>query len=604
MTTQHGTAHPMWFGPDDRPLFGWLHLPEGRRARGGVVLCLPLGDEERRAYAAFRKLAESLAAAGLAVLRFSYDGTGDSAGTLEDPDRVKAWVASISEAIAVVRGLGVGRVAAVGMRLGATLLTNAAAALDEPLDALVLWDPCANGREYSRYQQALMGTLPGDPVSDDTGFDTPGYFFSSSLIDGLASLDIVPPGDDSTPVLVLARPDRPRRRLERALSGLPVEWSQAHGQDLLLDVPPLSSEVPWSTIGEVTGWVRGRVDGPAVRVGTPSATSATVDVGTDGCAIRERAVWLGELGLFAIITEPGGGGHGPWMTFLNVATEHHIGPGRQWVEMAREWARHGLRSVRVDFSGVGDSPVRVGQAEHVTYAPEWLDDMTVIAAGVSPGDPSDTAWIGLCSGGYGALEAALAVGGRGAFVLNPSLSSPSMNKASAQADRRRKAFRPYPVHLVRLSVHHGRTAALVWRTYQQFAVWLAPLSVPARAVRAGIDVLLVCGPDDAVPLRDSRFWRYVGEPRLRRTGRFELAVVPLLDHVLLFSRGRRTAVRILTDHVLRRYGDRAADEGLRPAGAIRPTALLSAVSGTAEEPSVTDPGASSDDRRPSAPAAR
>jgi alpha-beta hydrolase superfamily lysophospholipase len=594
----------MWFGPDDRPLFGWLHLPEGGRARGGVVLCLPLGDEERRAYAAFRKLAESLTAGGLAVLRFSYDGTGDSAGTLEDPDRVKAWVASIAEAVAVVRGLDVGRVAAVGMRLGATLLTKAAAALVDPLDALVLWDPCANGREYSRYQQALMGTLPGDPVSDDSGFDTPGFFFPSSLVDDLGTLDIVPPRDAATPVLVLTRPDRPSRRLKRALAGLPVDWSEAQGQELLLDVPPLSSEVPWSTIREVTGWVRGRVDGPATRVEAPSATSATVAVGTDGRPVGERAVRLGELGLFAIITEPAGGGRGPWMTFLNVATEHHIGPGRQWVELAREWARHGLRSVRVDFSGVGDSPVRPGQAEHVTYAPEWLDDMQVIAAGVSPGDPSDTAWIGLCSGGYGALEAALAVGGRGAFVLNPSLSSPSMNKASAQADPRRKAFRPYPVHLVRLSVHHGRTAALIWRTYQQFAVWLAPLSVPARAVRAGIDVLLVCGPDDAGPLRDSRFWRYVGEPRLRRTGRFELAVVPSLDHVLLFSRGRRTAVSILTDHVVRRYGRRAVDGELPPAPAARPPALPSAISGTAEDRWVTEPGASSDDSRPSAPAAR
>ena len=292
------------------------------------------------------------------------------------------------------------------------------------------------------------------------------------------------------------------------------------------------------------------------------------------------------------------------MTFLNVATEHHIGPGRQWVELAREWARHGLRSVRVDFSGVGDSPVRAGQAEHVTYAPEWLDDMQVIAAAVSPGDPSDTVWIGLCSGGYGALEAAMAVGARGAFVLNPSLSSPSMNKASAQADPRRRAFRPYPVHLVRLSVHHGRTAALLWRTYQQFAVWLAPLSVPAGAVRAGIDVLLVCGPDDVGPLRHSRFWRYVGEPRLRRTGRFELAVVPRLDHVLLFSRGRRTAVRILTDHVVRRYGVRVPDEGLGPAGATGPPAWPSAVAGTAEDPPVTDPRALSDDHRPSAPAAR
>ena len=145
-------------------------------------------------------------------------------------------------------------------------------------------------------------------------------------------------------------------------------------------------------------------------------------MGTDlrGRPVRERAVRLGEIGLFAITTEPDGGGSGPWMMFLNVATEHHIGPGRLWVDLARQWARHGIRSVRFDISGVGDSPVHPGQTESVTYARELFDDLPELASGVSPDDPSDTVFIGLCSGGYGALEAAMALGARGAYVFNPA----------------------------------------------------------------------------------------------------------------------------------------------------------------------------------------
>ena len=30
---------PVWFGPPDRLLFGWLHVPEGNLARAGVVIC-------------------------------------------------------------------------------------------------------------------------------------------------------------------------------------------------------------------------------------------------------------------------------------------------------------------------------------------------------------------------------------------------------------------------------------------------------------------------------------------------------------------------------------------------------------------------------------
>ncbi len=51
----------------------------------------------------------------------------------------------------------------------------------------------------------------------------------------------------------------------------------------------------------------------------------------------------------------------PWVVLVNVAAEHHIGPGRRWVEWARRWAALGYRVVRIDQSGVGDSPTPAGR---------------------------------------------------------------------------------------------------------------------------------------------------------------------------------------------------------------------------------------------------
>jgi alpha-beta hydrolase superfamily lysophospholipase len=559
------TANPIWFGPRQRPRFGWFHEPDSGRARSGVVLCPPIGDEERRVYLTFRKLAESLAMAGLAVLRFSYDGTGDSAGTLDDPDRVEAWTATISDAVDVVRAAGVERVAVVGMRLGATLATHAAGTMARPLDAVVLWDPCVTGREFLRHQQVLLTTIPGQPPANEEGVDTPGYHFSASLVEELRSLEIVPVANPETRTLVLARRDRPAPgRLDRALGSSPADRLDALGQDELLDVPPLSAVIPWKSIEAITTWLSEAAGSTDVPITAPEAGEAIV--GTDGLGrpVRERTLRLGEIGLFAIATEPEGGGSGPWMMFVNVATEHHIGPGRLWVELARDWARHGIRSLRFDVSGVGDSPVHPGQTENITYAREWLDDLPALAAGVSPDDPSDTVFIGLCSGGYGALESGMAVGARGAYVFNPALSSESMNKSSKEADPRRRAFRPLPVPLVNLARNHGRTAWWIWRTYRQFAVWQAPMAVPAAAVRSGLDVFLICGEDDAQPLREVLFWRAFGEGRLVRTGRFELAVVPAMDHVLLLGEGRRTASRLLTRRVLERFGSSNAAAAVNP----------------------------------------
>jgi alpha-beta hydrolase superfamily lysophospholipase len=568
---------PVWFGPDERPLFGWLHRPVGGRARGGVVLCPPVGDEDRRVYLTYRKAAEALALSGFAVLRFSYEGTGDSTGSLEDPDRVEAWVSSITHAVGYLRRVGAGPVAAVGMRLGATLLTRATPTIEPSLAAVVLWDPCASGKEFLRHQQLLLTTLPGRPPTDTRGVDTPGYHINAPLAAELRLLTIGPVEPAHLRTLVLARPGRPApERLRAALAPVAADQLDAVGQDQLLDVAPLDAVVPWQSIKQITEWLTEVMPDQPSIVAAPEPGSAVVGTDLDGAPVRERPVRLGDIGLFGITTEPDQGAHGPWMVFMNVATEYHIGPGRAWVDLARAWARFGIRSVRFDLSGAGDSPVHPGQAEEITYAREWLDDLPAVAAGVSPSDPSDTVFIGLCSGGYGAFEAGLTVGSRGAMAINPVLTAPHMSKLTELWDPRRRAVRTMPKPLAKLAIRHGRMASWIWEHYRQIAVWHAPMSVPAAAVRSGMDVLLVCGQEEAEPFRDVWYWRAMVEPRLAATGRLAFTVIPSMDHVLLFGEGRQAAMQALTDHVLERYGPHAeaaatrvtrlTDPGARPAG--------------------------------------
>ena len=95
---EHAEHTQVWFGPEPRPLYGWVSRPAGGLARGGAILCPPMGEEGRAAHRTFRRLAEELAEAGNVALRFDYDGTGDSAGLQDDPDRVPAWQDSIEAA--------------------------------------------------------------------------------------------------------------------------------------------------------------------------------------------------------------------------------------------------------------------------------------------------------------------------------------------------------------------------------------------------------------------------------------------------------------------------------------------------------------------------
>ena len=122
---------PIWFGSVERPLFGMFHVPESGFARAGVVVCPPFGRDLLHAHYTLRCLGDEMTTRGICTLRFDYDGTGDSAGTGNDPQRVRSWLDSISSAVATMRSSGVESVFVVGMGLGATLAAQIVEADEE-----------------------------------------------------------------------------------------------------------------------------------------------------------------------------------------------------------------------------------------------------------------------------------------------------------------------------------------------------------------------------------------------------------------------------------------------------------------------------------------
>src|SRR6185312_15975263 len=96
--------------------------------------------EQVHAHRSLRHLADKLAAARFSVVRFDFHGTGDSSGSDEDGDRVATWLANISDVQYWLRQqLGCRRISVIGLRLGAALAAQAA--MDQPVDCLLLWAP-------------------------------------------------------------------------------------------------------------------------------------------------------------------------------------------------------------------------------------------------------------------------------------------------------------------------------------------------------------------------------------------------------------------------------------------------------------------------------
>ena len=145
---------PFYCTSQGASLFAWLHQSEAdRHCQRGVIICAPVGYEQIHAHRSLRHLADALAAAGFPTMRIDYNGTGDSAGTDEDPDRHATWLANLRSAMSWMRDeLGCEAVGLVGLRLGAALAAQVAAL--EPVHDLVLWTPVIKGRAYVREMKA------------------------------------------------------------------------------------------------------------------------------------------------------------------------------------------------------------------------------------------------------------------------------------------------------------------------------------------------------------------------------------------------------------------------------------------------------------------
>ena len=579
------TATPLWFGPADRQLFGWMHLPADRAVHGGVVLCQPLGIEAICAYFTYRLLAERLADRGLAVLRFDYDGTGDSCGGETDPDRLEHWLASVTAATDVLAASGVTALGLVGMRLGGLFAAHEAARRGG-VDALVLWDPSVSGRSFLREQRFLRQMSSTGGETGDDAVEAPGLRFEVETVKTLGDLDLVEmEGTLARRTLVLLPRDLSRpKRLERRLEGAPVEWQEATGQDRLLD--SRLQEPALEVVGRLTNWLGTALRGAPVPVPVPHRPTATVGRDHAGAPITEHPVRLGSLGLFGMVTESGPTGARPTIVLVTEGNTHHIGQARIWVDLARRLGAAGFRVLRFDLSGNGDSGTRPGQVAHVSRAVEAIDDVYQAMVGISPGAPRDVVLVGFCSGAYQVLEQALAHPPRGISVINPSVSFSPPEPAGTAARPARQVTRRWfatlagapmrwalrtrdPIESQRWSraLQVGTWPAALAKRHPRLPSWLWPLvnhtllqntgiSTLEHIVAAGVDTQLVVGPGDLLPIALGAEGRI---RKLQGSGRFHLEELSELDHASWVMGQRHLLVDVVEAHVVGTFGPAPTD---------------------------------------------
>jgi hypothetical protein len=416
------------------------------------------------------------------------------------------------------------------------------------VDGLVLWDPYATGRSFFRIEQTLLATGYGAKQPDDGSVVGPAFRYTAETVADLGPLEVGPTPAERT--LVLAREGDRALAKVRGRFADDVEWEEVSGQPELLDVPPDMTRLPEHAVERVVAWTRECLEGSPTAIKRPDGDRSALVSEVGASPVRERAIRLGPNQLLAIAAEPGESeAAAQTVVFLSAGALDHGGPGRLWVTLARRFASAGVRSVRVDFDGIGETFGRRQQPRNIPKPPEAIDDLCDLEATLGDPDAADLVMVGLSSGAYHAIEAGLRFHPSGVAAINPGLSSWVPEIEEGRVDARRRAYRPMPEVLRKVAVKHGRSARWLWTATLQVMVNRSPNWPVAEVGRRGIPMLIIVNEHDSVQFEPSLYWSLAWR-RLRRRGLLSVDRVPGSDHSLYTPGGMERATVILTDWVL------------------------------------------------------
>lgn len=411
-------AEARYFGPAEQPLFGWLHRSADSGEVGlAMVVCNPFGFEAVCMHRSLRQIAIAAAGVGVPTLRFDYAACGHSAGDdADDGDLLPRWVASVHGAIdAAKQATGAARVVLFGVRLGAALAAMAAVERDD-VHGLILVAPVVRGRAYLRELRLLGGAATAAPADARRGLESAGFVLSQVTCDAVSRLDLKAlTRAPASRVVVVERDDL------QDPGDLTTAWQSLGAQAVTQRWPgyaamaddPQRAAVPRHIVDGVLSTLRDwQIDAPRVPAraaawGAESMQDPQAGAWTE-CTLHIEA---GEGGaLFGVMCRPAAARwphEGPAVLMLNAGSVHAIGPNRLWVRLARRWAARGMRVLRVDITGIGDSAARPDAIDNVVYSPHAMRDVAAALTHLRAREGATACHVmGLCSGAYHAFKAA------------------------------------------------------------------------------------------------------------------------------------------------------------------------------------------------------
>ncbi len=390
--------------------FGWLHAPRtGHGSDVGVLICTGLIQDAILAYGSLRVLADDLAAAGYATLRFDYPGTGDSCDEAVDRDgHWAAWQRSVDQAANWLRTTtGARRLVLVGLRLGTTLAALAAARRED-VAALLLFEPVVSGRTYVRQLLLEVEMLSGARPTRGEDLYLREFRFAPSTLDQIGEVDLRKLAFKAgTQVALCAQAE------SKAIEDAAVAWRAGGAMIATIPWTGLDPLVRHKIIDEdiladftaVLQWL-----GRSVPVAPVALHIVTGEAFLHPTGCIETPLRFGpDRRLFGMHCRPREGTPGTVVLIGNAGHDPHYASARHAVALSRKLAAKGIASLRLDYAGLGDSIGPAGKERMLShvFAVDRSPDISAAIDALQGVGYSRFAVEGLCSGAFHAFHTAL-----------------------------------------------------------------------------------------------------------------------------------------------------------------------------------------------------
>ncbi|MDO5697718.1 MAG: hypothetical protein Q4G51_07050 [Dermatophilus congolensis] len=380
--------------------------PVDGSAVGALVVVPSFARESVVPFRRLRALAVRAADAGYVVLSVFLGGDGESSSIPESADLVAEWGLEVDAAVAAaVASVPRLPVSVVGWRLGAALTyrhLGLAAASDTsqrghgegggsrdgaaPLASgtpitgrALLWEPVSGASFVRQHQHLRRFASPVKAV--EGGVEFVGAYLSDAQVASLRGLK-APKGAAGTEAFSILREPDPKSLLQLTLGS------------------PHFVHIDMAAIDAVVASLDRGESAPFLPV--PERLTATWDEA--GCRISESIVEVGPYRLSGVLTRSVDTPATRGVLFTAIGSELRSGPGGTWSESARDIARDGVMSLRVDRRTLGEDTDVSEAREPYPYTDESVEDVLEAAEYVAAQVQDDILGVGACSGAWSVLR--------------------------------------------------------------------------------------------------------------------------------------------------------------------------------------------------------